>query len=84
MWYGMWSWGPGWGSLFGVMHLLFWGLLLAAAVTLVRSGRGGWTGSPGRDRSYDILRERYARGEIDQRDFDERMQRLKSGAADEN
>ncbi len=67
--------GFGWGGMIlgGLMMLLFWGVIIALVVfavrALTRSGSGQTTppaGSPGetRDQALEILRERYARGEI--------------------
>lgn len=81
MWHSMWgwdgSWGWGWGW-FGVMHILWWVLIITLVVMFVR-GRAGhrWGEGEGRDRSLAILRERYARGEIDQREYDERLKHLR-------
>ncbi len=80
MWDSMmgWSWGwhGGWG-LFGFMHVLWWVLIVVAIVALIRAvgGRHGPRG-PGEDRALSILRERYARGEIDKTEFDQRKRDL--------
>lgn len=76
MWHA-WDWsGGGWGW-FGLMHVVWWVLLVVGIIVVVRalsrSGRGN-----GRDRAMDILRERYARGEIDQAEYAERSQQLRS------
>lgn len=78
----MWNgWGGGYGygmAWFGLLHLLWWLVLIAGAAALVRwifgSGHGGRRGD---DRATAILRERYARGEIDKQEFDDRMRHLK-------
>lgn len=72
----MMGWGGGWagGSMFGIAHLLWWGLLIVGIVLVARWLIGG-TGLPGRspeDRALAILKERYARGEIDKAEFDTR------------
>lgn len=68
----------GWGW-FGAMHLLWWLLLIAGAAALVRYLLGVQGGSGrGEDGALAVLRERYARGEINQQEFDERMRHLKS------
>lgn len=69
------GWGMGWGW-FGLGHLLWWVFIVVAVVALFR-WLGSGAGRIGGDRALQILRERYARGEIDQAEFDERMKRLK-------
>jgi hypothetical protein len=73
MWNEMSQWLGGWGWFFGLMHLAWWALLVAGAVIVVRYLVGERRTD---DRSREILRERYARGEIDQREYDERMRHL--------
>lgn len=73
-WHG--GWGPGWG-MFGLMHVLWWILIVAAIVVLIRGIAGRHAPrSPGEDRALAILRERYARGEIDKTEFDNRKRDL--------
>lgn len=79
MWHSTMGWGwhdGGWG-LFGFMHVLWWVLIVVAIVALIRAvgGRHGLRG-PGEDRALSILRERYARGEIDKTEFDQRKRDL--------
>ena len=73
-------WGGGWyGMLFGPLFMILWLVGLIAAVGLLsRWFAPPWHGSspphdapPGRT-PIDILKERYARGEIDKEEFDER------------
>ncbi len=73
-----WGWGGGWG-LFGIFHmLLWWVLLVLVIVVLVRWLAGGGSRRYGdsSDRAIDILRERYARGEISKEEFDARKRDL--------
>jgi putative membrane protein len=76
----MWEWGhgPGWGWM-AVSHVLWWIALAAAAVALWRwwvpRGAGG-PPPPAEDAALRLLRERYARGEIDQEEFEERRRHL--------
>ncbi len=73
-WRGM-GWGMDWSWLF--MALLIVGLVLLV-VALVR-GRDGAQGSSrrtGRSRAREILDERYARGEMDTADYQDRVQQL--------
>lgn len=74
MWHSMWGWDAGWG-FFGLMHVLWWVLLIAGAVLVVRALSGG--GRPRHDSALQILRERYARGEIDAAEFEQRSRQLK-------
>lgn len=77
MWNNMMNWGCGAG-MFGTMHLLWWGLIIVGTAILV-----GWLLYVGRpknglagDRALAILRERFARGEIDKTEFDARKHDL--------
>ncbi len=82
-WHGYGWGGFGWpGMLFGgLLMLLFWGGLIILAFfvvrALVRSGsaRSG-PPAPGGNRALDILKERYARGEITKEQFEQIRQDL--------
>jgi len=80
MWHQMWGWDGGWGLGmgwgFGLMHVLWWTALVVGVVALFRWSSGGGR-RPGRDSALQILRERYARGEIDKIEFDERASHLR-------
>jgi putative membrane protein len=69
-WYG---WGRMMGPGFGGMFM--WILLLVAVVlivySLVRASKGGGFGSPPHETPLDVLRKRYAKGEITKEKFDE-------------
>ena len=75
----MWDMGAhGWGWIgIGAVHmLLFWGFIILAIIAIVR-----WLGSDssgpqegGSKTALDILKERYARGELEREEF-ERMRR---------
>lgn len=81
----MWQWadGPGWGWMM-VSQILWWVVLAAVAVAVWRwatqkgDGGGSDRGGPvsGEDSAVRLLRERYARGEIDQAEFEERRRHL--------
>lgn len=67
--------------IFGVlMMILFWGAIIVLIVVLVRwlSGHTGpqHSGTPAQKTPLDILRERFARGEIDKEEFEERRKLL--------
>lgn len=78
---GMMWWGGGWWSMiFGPLFMiLMLAVLISAVVLLVRWLGGPWQGSgsppPGRT-PFDILKERFARGEIDKQEFEERRRVL--------
>lgn len=79
----MMNWGGGWyGMFFGPLFMiLVLALVIAAAVLLVRWLAGPPHslqlphGPPGRS-ALDILKERYARGEINKEEFEERRRTL--------
>ena len=70
-------WGGGYGIFGGLlMMILFWGIVIALIVFAVRwfsDNRGA--GRTRRD-AIDILRERFASGEIDEEEFDRRRKAL--------
>jgi putative membrane protein len=73
----------GWGVLGTALTLLLWGGLILGIVWLVRGGLGAGERpalprppQPPEDRALAILRERYARGEIDSAEYEERRRRL--------
>lgn len=71
----------GYGPLGGVAMLIFWIVVIVAVVyvarTFVSPGRDG-RGRIGSEQSspLDILRERYAKGEIDKKEFEEKKRDL--------
>ena len=82
--YGPHMWGGGWGGMiFGpFIMLLVLVVLIAAVVLLIRWSGGPWapaapphSAAPNRT-TLDILKERFARGEIDKEEFAERRRVL--------
>ncbi len=79
----MMGWGGGWaGMIFGPLFMV---LVLAAVIAVLllfaRSIGGPWHGAPPYQgppsrTPLDILKERFARGEIDKQDFEERRRVL--------
>ncbi len=79
MWGYMSDYGYGWGGM-GFGMLLFWGLFIVGVVMLLKCYRGsGACGKQGRENSaLDLLNERYARGEIDKEEFEQKKRDLES------
>lgn len=72
--------GYGWGAMgLGMIGMsLFWILLIVGIVLLVKMllGSGGAFGRTREKKPLDILKERYARGEIDKEEFDQKKHDL--------
>lgn len=69
------------GGAMGIGMLLFWGLIIVAIVLLARgvgTRQGGSQPGLREKTALDILGERYARGEIDQREFAEKRRDLEA------
>ncbi|MFD5795455.1 SHOCT domain-containing protein [Streptomyces diastatochromogenes] len=87
MWYDGWGWGN-WFAM-ALFMVLFWVLVIAGVVVLVRyltgsrhghqggafssSGEPGW----GNRRAEDLLAERFARGEIEEDEYKRRLALLR-------
>lgn len=76
-------WGSGWGLFFGPLFMVFWLLIVIGAVALAARWFGAsWHAGqppphvPPSRTPLDILKERYARGEIDKEEFEERRRVL--------
>ncbi|MDA0999034.1 MAG: SHOCT domain-containing protein [bacterium] len=66
------------GTGMGFLMIVFWLVVIVGAVALIRwvfiSGRNGQAGgSPAAETAADILKKRYARGEINKEEFEEKM-----------
>jgi putative membrane protein len=66
------------GSWLGIGMWLFWILLIVLVVVLVRvlAGGGSATAPGHQDSPLEILKARYARGEIDEEEYRRRRQEL--------
>ncbi len=80
--FGGWHDGWGWGGMMfgGFMMIAFWGTIIVLIVLAVRwLGSGSAqsrAGSASGGTALDILAERFARGEIDKAEFEERKRSL--------
>ncbi len=78
MMFGNWAYGgPGFFGM-GLGMLLFWALLIVGVIALLRwlaAGSGRQPPSPDQS-ALDILAQRYARGEIDRTEFEQKRRDL--------
>ncbi len=78
----MYGWGPGWGVgtwvLMGIGMLVFWAVVVTLVIVLVRGARAGSAPVVPAPHApaLDILAERFARGEIDEQEFESRRRAL--------
>jgi len=75
-----WGWGMhpmwgAWGIAMMVMMLLFWGVVIVGIVLGIRWLTGQGRESQ-RDGAMDVLRQRYARGEINREEFESKKRDL--------
>ena len=78
------GWGMGWGGwlLMTLVMIVFWAILITAIVLAVRyvAGSGRQAAGPGPSgsaRAEDLLAERFARGEIDDDEYRQRVTLLR-------
>ena len=72
MWNGMGSWG--WGGGFGM--ILFWGVIIAVVVFVMRNAGNNTEAGEGDKTPLNILKQRYARGEIGKDEFEQKKRDL--------
>lgn len=70
-WGGGMMWGGGYGMFGGLMMLVFWGVVIAGIVFLVLWLRGDRPAGKSTD-AQEMLRQRFAKGEIDEDEFKRR------------
>ena len=72
--------GWGYGFMGMILTILFWVLIVSLVIRLIRGSRHGhmWHGMGMGKTALDILKERYAKGEIDKREFEEKKKDLES------
>lgn len=68
----------GWGFSFlgPIFMILWWGLIIVVIVALVRWSTNQSKGGSSDKTALDIIKERYARGEIDKQEFEEKKKEL--------
>ena len=70
-------WGGGYGMFGGLMMVAFWGVIIGLVILAIRGFTGRSDTAPPPN-ALDILRERYAKGEIDENEFERRKEKLES------
>ena len=78
---GYYSWpmmGSGWGLGFGIFGLIIWILIIIGIIYLIRAlVKDNYQQTPPpKDSAMEILKERYAKGEINKQEFEEKMKDL--------
>lgn len=68
--------GFGWGPLGLIFTILFWGLIIWGLIALVRGLNKNGAGPRETNSALDILKSRYARGEIRKEEFEEKKKDL--------
>ena len=67
----------GWGEFGPLMMVAVWAAVILFVVWLVRGARGGAQGENGKS-ALEILKERYAKGEIERKEFEEKKKDLEA------
>lgn len=78
MWNGMGFGNWGWGGGMGLGMVLFWGALIAVIVLVVRALGNDATARKDDKTPLQILKERYARGEIGKDEFEQKQRDLET------
>ena len=77
--YGMMGGGFGWMWMMPVFMIAFWGLVIWAVVAVVQGAshtNGAGPSAPREESALEILKRRYARGEIGKEEFEEKKRAL--------
>ena len=72
------GWGGGWG-IFGVMHVVLWWVLIVLGIAVLAKwlfGAGTQERRATGSNALEILKERYARGEIGKDEFEQKKRDL--------
>jgi putative membrane protein len=66
----------------GLVDFIFWVLVIWALIAIIRASRAGrlknWRQFTGHDSALNLLKERYAKGEINKEEFDTKKKDLAS------
>lgn len=77
MHWGDYGWGMGWGMGLGwLFFILFWVLIILGVLYLIKLIAGGGRSKPTEETPLDILKRRYAKGEISKEDFEKMKEDL--------
>ncbi len=69
--------GFGWGWFMPIFMIIFWGLVIWGIVALVRGlSQPGGSDSSKADSALEVLKKRYARGEINKEEYEEKKKDL--------
>lgn len=73
-----WADGYGWMGFGWIVMILFWALVIGGVIALVRwfGMRDGGRGDTSRRTPLEILQERYARGEIEREEYEQKRRDL--------
>lgn len=69
----------GWGMGFGfgwIFMIFFWGLLIIGVVFLIKLIAGGFRSERKEETAIDILKKRFAKGEINKEEFEDKKKDL--------
>jgi len=79
------TWGPGWEPGFGfgfIFMILFWSLIILGIIAIVKwlmgTSASSGTTPPAPRTARQILDERYARGEIDKEEYEQKKRELET------
>jgi putative membrane protein len=85
MWIGNGGWGMGYGHMMGggmgIVMIIFWIVLIGALILLISGAINGIRGSQQKNegdspKPLEILKQRYARGEIDRAEYEDKRRDL--------